>query len=73
MSQQQQMHQDPAAGFPCGAVSPQSPLLSPRMGQGQGPMLQQSQGQAQSQGPNPRAAPAYQASSGWPQPANINR
>ncbi|XP_077955809.1 nuclear receptor coactivator 2-like isoform X2 [Gasterosteus aculeatus] len=72
MSQQQQMHQDPAAGFPCGAVSPQSPLLSPRMGQGQGPMLQQSQGQAQSQGPNPRAAPAYQASSGWPQPANIN-
>ncbi|KAM8849920.1 nuclear receptor coactivator 2-like isoform 3-T5 [Spinachia spinachia] len=72
MSQQQQMHQDPAPGFPCGAPSPQSPLLSPRMGQGQGPMLQQSQGQAQTQGPNLRAAPAYQASGGWPQPPNVN-
>ncbi|XP_037315050.2 nuclear receptor coactivator 2-like isoform X2 [Pungitius pungitius] len=72
MSQQQQMHQDPAAGFPCGSASPQSPLLSPRMGPGQGPILQQNQGQAQTQGPNLRAAPAYQGSGGWPQPANVN-
>lgn len=70
MSQQQQ-HQDPVSGFPCGAATPQSPLLSPRMGQGQSPMLQQSQGQTQPQG----GAPGYQASTdlnGWPQPANIS-
>uniref|UniRef100_A0A3Q0T025 DUF1518 domain-containing protein n=1 Tax=Amphilophus citrinellus TaxID=61819 RepID=A0A3Q0T025_AMPCI len=61
MSQQQQ-HQDPGC-FPCGAATPQSPLLSPRMGQGQSPMLQQNQG-----------PPSYQPSAdlnGWPQPANI--
>nr|XP_046264837.1 nuclear receptor coactivator 2-like isoform X2 [Scatophagus argus] len=74
MSQQQQ-HQDPVSGFPCGAATPQSPLLSPRMGQGQSPMLQQNQGQTQPQGPNPGGAPGYQASpdlNGWPQPANIS-
>uniref|UniRef100_A0A3B5RC01 Nuclear receptor coactivator 2 n=1 Tax=Xiphophorus maculatus TaxID=8083 RepID=A0A3B5RC01_XIPMA len=57
MSQQQ--HQDPASCFPCGAGTPQSPLLSPRMGQGQSPMLQQNQGQT------------YQTSAdlnGWSQP-----
>uniref|UniRef100_A0A3B5MY04 DUF1518 domain-containing protein n=1 Tax=Xiphophorus couchianus TaxID=32473 RepID=A0A3B5MY04_9TELE len=60
MSQQQ--HQDPASCFPCGAGTPQSPLLSPRMVQGQSPMLQQNQGQT------------YQTSAdlnGWSQPANI--
>ncbi|XP_070774696.1 nuclear receptor coactivator 2-like [Enoplosus armatus] len=74
MSQQQQ-HQDPVSGFPCGAATPQSPLLSPRMGQGQSPMLQQNQGQTQPQGPNQGGAPAYQASTdlnGWPQAANIS-
>uniref|UniRef100_A0A669AZH1 Nuclear receptor coactivator 2 n=1 Tax=Oreochromis niloticus TaxID=8128 RepID=A0A669AZH1_ORENI len=61
--QQQQQHQDPVSCFPCGATTPQSPLLSPRMGQGQSPMLQQNQG-----------PPSYQPSAdlnGWPQPANI--
>ncbi|XP_070830489.1 nuclear receptor coactivator 2-like isoform X1 [Chaetodon trifascialis] len=74
MSQQQQ-HQDPVSGFPCGATTPQSPLLSPRMGQGQSPMLQQNQGQAQPQGPNQGGAPGYHASTdlnGWPQPATIS-
>uniref|UniRef100_A0A8C4IEG8 Nuclear receptor coactivator 2 n=1 Tax=Dicentrarchus labrax TaxID=13489 RepID=A0A8C4IEG8_DICLA len=69
--QQQQQHQDPVSGFPCGAATPQSPLLSPRMGQGQSSMLQQNQGQTQPQG----GAPGYQASTdhnGWPQPANIS-
>ncbi|XP_030607204.1 nuclear receptor coactivator 2-like isoform X2 [Archocentrus centrarchus] len=74
MSQQQQ-HQDPGC-FPCGAATPQSPLLSPRMGQGQSPMLQQNQGppQTQPQGPNQGGPPSYQPSAdlnGWPQPANI--
>lgn len=64
MSQQQ----DPAAGFPCGAAAPQSPLLSPRMGPGQSPMLQQNH----AQGPAQRGPPAYQPSGGWPQPANIS-
>ncbi|XP_073346646.1 nuclear receptor coactivator 2-like isoform X2 [Pagrus major] len=75
MSQQQQQHQDPVSGFPCGATTPQSPLLSPRMGQGQSPMLQQNQGQAQPQGPNQGGPPGYQASTdhnGWPQAANIS-
>uniref|UniRef100_UPI0037E8871D nuclear receptor coactivator 2-like n=1 Tax=Semicossyphus pulcher TaxID=241346 RepID=UPI0037E8871D len=76
MSQQQQ-HQDPISGFPCGATTPQSPMLSPRMGQGQSPMLQHNQGQpqTQSQGPNQGGAPGYQSSAdlnGWPQPANIS-
>ncbi|KAM7379772.1 hypothetical protein PAMP_005299 [Pampus punctatissimus] len=76
MSQQQQ-HQDPVSGFPCGAATPQSPLLSPRMGQGQSSMLQQSQGQPQTQphGPNQGGPPSYQRSTelnGWPQPANIS-
>uniref|UniRef100_A0A671Z1R2 Nuclear receptor coactivator 2 n=1 Tax=Sparus aurata TaxID=8175 RepID=A0A671Z1R2_SPAAU len=69
----QQQHQDPVSGFPCGAATPQSPLLSPRMGQGQSPMLQQNQ--AQPQGPNQGAPPGYQASTdhnGWPQAANIS-
>uniref|UniRef100_A0A8C6LJ20 Nuclear receptor coactivator 2 n=1 Tax=Nothobranchius furzeri TaxID=105023 RepID=A0A8C6LJ20_NOTFU len=60
-----QQHQDPASCFPCGAATPQSPLLSPRMGQGQNPMMQQSHG-----GP-----PSYQPSTdlnGWSQPANIS-
>uniref|UniRef100_A0AAX7VJM7 Nuclear receptor coactivator 2 n=1 Tax=Astatotilapia calliptera TaxID=8154 RepID=A0AAX7VJM7_ASTCA len=60
---QQQQHQDPVSCFPCGATTPQSPLLSPRMGQGQSPMLQQNQG-----------PPSYQPSAdlnGWSQPANI--
>ncbi|XP_053186784.1 nuclear receptor coactivator 2-like [Scomber japonicus] len=75
--QQQQQHQDPVSGFPCGATTPQSPLLSPRMGQGQSPMLQQGQGQPQSQpqGPNQGGPPSYQTSSelnGWPQQANIS-
>ncbi|CAJ1072991.1 nuclear receptor coactivator 2-like isoform X1 [Xyrichtys novacula] len=74
MSQQQQ-HQDPVSGFPCGAATPQSPMLSPRMGQGQSPMLQHTQGQPQSQGPNQAGAAGYQQGSdlnGWPQPANIS-
>uniref|UniRef100_A0AAQ6IHF1 Nuclear receptor coactivator 2 n=1 Tax=Anabas testudineus TaxID=64144 RepID=A0AAQ6IHF1_ANATE len=57
MSQQQQ---DP--GFSCGATTPQSPLLSPRMGQS--PMLQQSQG-----------PPSYQPNTdlnGWHHPANVS-
>ncbi|KAG7236327.1 hypothetical protein INR49_001084 [Caranx melampygus] len=65
----------PVSGFPCGAATPQSPLLSPRMGQGQNPMLQQSQGQPQPQGPNQGGPPSYQPSAdlnGWPQPANIS-
>ncbi|XP_067331323.1 nuclear receptor coactivator 2-like isoform X1 [Channa argus] len=71
----QQQHQD--AGFSCGAATPQSPLLSPRMGQGQSPMLQQTQGQPQNQpqGPNHVGPPSYQASAdlnGWPQPASIS-
>ncbi|XP_017165657.1 nuclear receptor coactivator 2-like isoform X3 [Poecilia reticulata] len=75
MSQQQ--HQDPASCFPCGAGAPQSPLLSPRMGQGQSPMLQQNQGQTQTQaqGPNQGGPPSYQTSAdlnGWSQPANIS-
>nr|XP_033506149.1 nuclear receptor coactivator 2-like isoform X1 [Epinephelus lanceolatus]XP_033506150.1 nuclear receptor coactivator 2-like isoform X1 [Epinephelus lanceolatus] len=74
MSQQQQ-HQDPVSGFPCGTTTPQSPLLSPRMGQGQSPMLQQNQGQTQPQGPNQRTAPGYPPGSdlnGWPQATNIS-
>ncbi|XP_007552046.1 nuclear receptor coactivator 2-like isoform X2 [Poecilia formosa] len=75
MSQQQ--HQDPASCFPCGAGTPQSPLLSPRMGQGQSPMLQQNQGQTQTQAqaPNQGGPPSYQTSAdlnGWSQPANIS-
>uniref|UniRef100_A0A3B3WS33 Nuclear receptor coactivator n=1 Tax=Poecilia mexicana TaxID=48701 RepID=A0A3B3WS33_9TELE len=62
MSQQQ--HQDPASCFPCGAGTPQSPLLSPRMGQGQSPMLQQNQGQTQTQ--------TSADLNGWSQPANIS-
>uniref|UniRef100_A0AAQ5YHH0 Nuclear receptor coactivator 2 n=1 Tax=Amphiprion ocellaris TaxID=80972 RepID=A0AAQ5YHH0_AMPOC len=72
MSQQQQ-HQDPVSCFPCGAATPQSPLLSPRMGQGQSPMLQQNQ--AQPQGPNQGGPPGYQPAAdlnGWPQSANIS-
>ncbi|XP_074545194.1 nuclear receptor coactivator 2-like isoform X2 [Halichoeres trimaculatus] len=74
MSQQQQ-HQDPVSGYPCGAATPQSPMLSPRMGQGQSPMLQHTQGQPQSQGPNQAGAPSYQQATdhnGWPQPANMS-
>lgn len=75
MSQQQQ-HHDPVSGFPCGAATPQSPLLSPRMGQGQSPMLQQNPGQNQPQGPNQGGASGYQVSTdlnGWPhQPTNIS-
>ncbi|XP_072220767.1 nuclear receptor coactivator 2-like isoform X3 [Leuresthes tenuis] len=76
MSQQQQ-HQDPVSCFPCGAATPQSPLLSPRMGQSQGPMMQQNQGQTQPhpQAPNQRGPPSYQPSAdlnGWSQPANIS-
>ncbi|XP_068604664.1 nuclear receptor coactivator 2-like [Brachionichthys hirsutus] len=66
---QQQQHQDAMSGFPCGATTPQSPLLSPRMGQGQSPMLQQNQNQNQNLG----GPPGYQASgdlTGWPQPAS---
>uniref|UniRef100_A0AAX7V2X2 Nuclear receptor coactivator 2 n=1 Tax=Astatotilapia calliptera TaxID=8154 RepID=A0AAX7V2X2_ASTCA len=71
-----QQHQDPVSCFPCGATTPQSPLLSPRMGQGQSPMLQQNQGppQTQHQGPNQGGPPSYQPSAdlnGWSQPANI--
>ncbi|XP_076005109.1 nuclear receptor coactivator 2-like [Genypterus blacodes] len=72
--QQQQQHQDPVSGFPCGAATPQSPLLSPRMGQGQSPMLQQSQGPPPTQGPN-QGASSYQTSNdlnGWPQPPNMS-
>ncbi|XP_068196023.1 nuclear receptor coactivator 2-like [Antennarius striatus] len=68
---QQQQHQDPNSGFPCGAATPQSPMLSPRMGQGQSPMLQQNQGQAPPQG----GPPGYQGSgdlTGWPQPTSIS-
>ncbi|XP_028987091.1 nuclear receptor coactivator 2-like isoform X2 [Betta splendens] len=73
MSQQQ--HQDP--GFSCGATTPQSPLLSPRMGQGQSPMLQQAPGQpqTQAQGLSHGGPPGYQPPSdlnGWPQPASIS-
>uniref|UniRef100_A0A3Q3IPC9 DUF1518 domain-containing protein n=1 Tax=Monopterus albus TaxID=43700 RepID=A0A3Q3IPC9_MONAL len=59
-----QQHQDPVSSFSCGAPAPQSPLLSPRMGQGQSSMLQQSQ-----------APPGYQPSTdlnGWSQPTNIS-
>ncbi|XP_078143655.1 nuclear receptor coactivator 2-like [Centroberyx gerrardi] len=73
MSQQQQQ-QDPGSGFPGGAATPQSPLLSPRMGQGPSAMLQQSQGQPHPQGHN-QGAPGYQASiehNGWPQPTNVS-
>ncbi|XP_012708280.2 nuclear receptor coactivator 2 isoform X1 [Fundulus heteroclitus] len=74
---QQQQHQDPVSCFPCGAGTPQSPLLSPRMGQGQSPMLQQSQGQTQTQtqAPSQGGPPSYQSSAdlnGWSQPANIS-
>ncbi|KAK5889517.1 hypothetical protein CesoFtcFv8_015514 [Champsocephalus esox] len=70
MSQQQR--QDPVPGFPCGAATPQSPLLSPRMQQGQSPMMQQqNQVQPQNQGPNQRL-PGYQPSSAWTQSANIS-
>lgn len=74
---QQQQHQDPGSCFPCGAGTPQSPLLSPRMGQGQSPMLQQNQGQTQTQpqAPNQGGPPSYQTSTdlnGWSQPANIS-
>ncbi|XP_017285058.1 nuclear receptor coactivator 2 isoform X2 [Kryptolebias marmoratus] len=65
--QQQQQHQDPGPCFPCGAATPQSPLLSPRMGQGQG--------QSQPQAPNQGGPPSYQPSAelnGWSQPANIS-
>ncbi|KAM9718996.1 LOW QUALITY PROTEIN: nuclear receptor coactivator 2-like [Menidia menidia] len=70
----QQHHQDPASCFPCGAATPQSPLLSPRMGQGQ-----QNQNQNQNQG-HPQAAnqggpPSYQPGAdpnGWGQAANIS-
>uniref|UniRef100_A0A087XY64 Nuclear receptor coactivator n=1 Tax=Poecilia formosa TaxID=48698 RepID=A0A087XY64_POEFO len=60
-----------------GAGTPQSPLLSPRMGQGQSPMLQQNQGQTQTQAqaPNQGGPPSYQTSAdlnGWSQPANIS-
>ncbi|KAF1384226.1 hypothetical protein PFLUV_G00140520 [Perca fluviatilis] len=75
MSQQQQ-HQDAVSGFSCGVMTPHSPLLSPRIGQGQSSMLQQNQGQSgpptQPQGPNQRGEPGYQPSNGWPQPANIS-
>lgn len=70
MSQQQQEQQQ-VSGFPCGAATPQSPLLSPMMAQGQSAMLQQQQqSQSQPQG----AAPGYQAGDhgGWPQPANMS-
>ncbi|XP_028283353.1 nuclear receptor coactivator 2-like isoform X2 [Parambassis ranga] len=73
-----QQHQDPVSCFPCGAATPQSTLLSPRMAQGQNPMMQQSQGQQQAQpqgGPNQGGPPSYQPSAelnGWPQPANIS-
>nr|XP_020468110.1 nuclear receptor coactivator 2-like [Monopterus albus] len=75
--QQQQQHQDPVSSFSCGAPAPQSPLLSPRMGQGQSSMLQQSQGQPQTQpqGLNQGAPPGYQPSTdlnGWSQPTNIS-
>ncbi|XP_010785487.1 nuclear receptor coactivator 2 [Notothenia coriiceps] len=70
MSQQQR--QDPVSGFPCGATTPQSPLLSPRMQQGQSPMMQQqNQGQPQNQGPTQRL-PGYQPSSAWTQSANVS-
>uniref|UniRef100_A0A667YHB7 Nuclear receptor coactivator n=1 Tax=Myripristis murdjan TaxID=586833 RepID=A0A667YHB7_9TELE len=73
MSQQQQQ-QDPGSGFPGGTATPQSPMLSPRMGQGQSPMLQQSQGQVQHQG-QPQGTSGYQTGAdlnGWPQPANVS-
>ncbi|XP_056913746.1 nuclear receptor coactivator 2-like isoform X5 [Takifugu flavidus] len=73
--QQQQQHQDPVSGFPCGAATPQSPLLSPRMGQGQSPMLQPNQVQTQPQAPNQGGPPGYQASTdlnGWPQAGGIS-
>ncbi|XP_029970514.1 nuclear receptor coactivator 2-like isoform X2 [Salarias fasciatus] len=73
--QQQQQHQDPGSCYPCGAATPQSPLLSPRMGQGQTAMLQQNQGQPQSQGPGQGVPPSYQPGAdlnGWPQNANIS-
>ncbi|KAM3604316.1 uncharacterized protein V6R79_009365 [Siganus canaliculatus] len=71
----QQQHQDSVSGFPCGAATPQSPLLSPRMGQGQSSILQQNQSQVQPQGPNQGRAPSYQANAdinGWPQAVNIS-
>ncbi|XP_041848108.1 nuclear receptor coactivator 2-like isoform X2 [Melanotaenia boesemani] len=74
MSQQQQ-HQDSVSCFPCGAATPQSPLLSPRMGQVQGPMMQQNQGQTQPQAPIQGGPHSYQPSTdpnGWSQPANIS-
>lgn len=61
--------------FPCGAATPHSPLLSPRMGQGQGSMLQQNQGQAQPLAANQGGPPGYQASTelnGWAQPGTIS-
>lgn len=77
MSQQQQ-HQDPSSGFPCGAVTPQSPMLSPRLGQAQGSsMMQQNQGHLHNQnpGPNQGGPPGYQPSpdlNGWPQSTSIS-
>uniref|UniRef100_A0A8C7YN99 Nuclear receptor coactivator n=1 Tax=Oryzias sinensis TaxID=183150 RepID=A0A8C7YN99_9TELE len=73
---QQQQHQDQVSCFPCGPATPQSPLMSPRMGQGQSPMLQQNQGQnpAQLQAPNQGGPPSYQSSAdlnGWAQPASV--
>uniref|UniRef100_A0A1A8J042 Nuclear receptor coactivator n=1 Tax=Nothobranchius kuhntae TaxID=321403 RepID=A0A1A8J042_NOTKU len=70
-----QQHQDPASCFPCGAATPQSPLLSPRMGQGQNPMMQQSHVQTQPPTTNQGGPPSYQPSTdlnGWSQPANIS-
>nr|XP_015209106.1 PREDICTED: nuclear receptor coactivator 2 isoform X1 [Lepisosteus oculatus]XP_015209107.1 PREDICTED: nuclear receptor coactivator 2 isoform X1 [Lepisosteus oculatus]XP_015209108.1 PREDICTED: nuclear receptor coactivator 2 isoform X1 [Lepisosteus oculatus]XP_015209109.1 PREDICTED: nuclear receptor coactivator 2 isoform X1 [Lepisosteus oculatus]XP_015209110.1 PREDICTED: nuclear receptor coactivator 2 isoform X1 [Lepisosteus oculatus]XP_015209111.1 PREDICTED: nuclear receptor coactivator 2 iso len=52
------MNQQPDAGFG-GATTPQSPLMSPRMGHAQSPMMQQ-----------PQASASFQPSSemnGWPQ------
>ncbi|KAM9323472.1 nuclear receptor coactivator 2-like [Pholidichthys leucotaenia] len=63
---QQQQHQGPGSRFPCGGNTPQSPLLPPRMGQGQN--------QGQPQGPGQGGPPSYQSSAelnGWPQPGNI--
>lgn len=75
MSQQQQQEQQQVSGFPCGGTTPQSPLLSPMMAQGQSAMLQQQQQQQQSQSQPQGAAPGYQAGGdlgGWPQPATIS-
>ncbi|XP_061587937.1 nuclear receptor coactivator 2-like isoform X2 [Cololabis saira] len=75
--QQQQQHQDQVSCYPCGTATPQSPLLSPRMGQGQSPMLQQNQVQTptQPQASGQGGPPGYQAAAdpnAWSQPANIS-